>query len=236
MLRIPLTKYGLREIILGSCVFAALAATSICLYPPATVAVAVLWMGYLAFFRDPDRRITAAEGELLSPADGTVHDVETVDAPGDFLSGPVLRIGIFMSVLNCHVNRSPAAGTVRYARYYPGRFHDARKAAARRENEHNLIGMELTNGRRIMVNQISGALARRIVCQVKPDHRLHAGQRYGMVKFGSRVELILPESDQLDVAVKPGDKVKAGLSVLAVYRSVAQTPDTREAGIDADTA
>ena len=183
---------------------------------PVTPVVILLWAAFLAFFRDPQRRIPTRPEALLSPADGTVRDVEQVEGDGEFIGGPAMRVGIFMSVLNVHVNRSPADGAVRYERYSPGRFHDARHPAASEENERNAIGLELEGGRRIMVTQIAGAVARRIVCQAHPDQSLKAGQRYGMVKFGSRVELLLPLGDQWEVVAKPGDKVRAGVDVLAV--------------------
>ena len=217
-MRIPLTRYGLREIILGSAFFVAALAAWLWVWRPATALVVVLWAGFLAFFRDPERRPPDEADVMLSPADGTVHDVEQVQPPGAYLDGPAVRIGIFMSVFSVHVNRAPAAGEVQWVEHTPGRYLDARDRQAQVQNEHNLLGMQLGDGRKIMVNQIAGAVARRIVCAVGPGRRLEAGERFGMVKFGSRLELFLPAADQYAVAVKPGDKVKAGRSVLARYR------------------
>ena len=170
-MRVPLTRYGLREILLGSAFFAAAAAVWLWVWPPAAVAFAVLWAGYLAFFRDPERRPPAEAGALLSPADGVVRDVEQVTPPAGYLDGPALRIGIFMSVFSVHVNRSPAAGVVQWVEHTPGRYLDARDGRAPVENEHNLLGMQLEDGRKIMVNQVAGAVARRIVCAVRPGRR-----------------------------------------------------------------
>ena len=217
-LRIPLTKYGLREIILGSIFFIAALAVWLWVWWPATALVVILWVGFLAFFRDPERRPPDEADVMLRPADGTVHDVEQVQPPGAYLDGPAVRIGIFMSVFSVHVNRAPAAGEVQWVEHTPGRYLDARDRQAQVQNEHNLVGMQLGDGRKIMVNQIAGAVARRIVCAVGPGRRLEAGERFGMVKFGSRLELFLPAADQYAIAVKPGDKVKAGCSVLARYR------------------
>jgi phosphatidylserine decarboxylase len=228
-LRVPLTRYGAREIVVGSIVFIAAVAVSVKVLWPVAIPVVLLWGGFLAFFRDPDRHAGAPPGGLLSPADGTVHDVGEAEAPGSFLQGRAVRVGIFMSVFNVHVNRSPADGVVRYAQHWPGRFVDARHPDAATENEHNAIGIELSDGRKILVNQIAGAVARRIVCEAQPDHVLRAGQRYGMVKFGSRVELFVPAEDQLNVVVKPGDRVRAGVDVLAVYTGDA-TRSRSEAG------
>ena len=218
-MRIPLTGYGRREILLGSLVcIAALVAGVVFFWPLALIGL-LLWGCLLAFFRDPERSVRSTPDTLLSPADGVVQDIQEVaDPPGDFLSGPALRIGIFMSILNCHVNRSPAAGTVRFVRHYPGRFHDARDPRAASENEHNLVGVELPDGRRILVNQIAGRIARRIVCAVQPGDTLEAGERFGMVKFGSRLELFVPASDEADVTVRLSQKVKAGIDALASYK------------------
>jgi phosphatidylserine decarboxylase len=216
-LRIPLTRYGLREIVLGSVLFAAAMSACLWLWWPAAVLVALLWAGLLAFFRDPERRPPKDAEVLLSPADGVVRDVEEVDPPGGYLDGPAVRIGVFMSVFNVHVNRSPAAGTVQWVQHFPGRYLDARDGRAPAENEHNLMGIQLADGRKVLVNQIAGALARRIVCAAGPGEPLAAGERFGMVKFGSRLELFIPSSDQHTVAVKPGQKVVAGRSALARY-------------------
>ena len=217
-MRIPLTRYGLREIILGSAFFVAALAAWLWVWPPAVAPLIVLWAGYLAFFRDPERRPPDEADVLLSPADGVVRDVEQVTPPGAYLDDPALRIGIFMSVFSVHVNRSPAAGTVQWVEHTPGGYLDARDRRAPTQNEHNLLGIQLGDGRKIMVNQIAGAVARRIVCAVRPGQALEAAERFGMVKFGSRLELFLPASDQYAVAVTPGDKVKAGCSVLARRR------------------
>ena len=220
-MRIPLTKYGLREIILGTLV--CLGAVAVCLwvFPPAGALPALLWAFLLYFFRDPRRPVRAAPNEFLSPADGVIVDIDEVEAPA-FLDGPAVRIGIFMSLLDCHVNRAPMGGTVRHVEHFKGRFHDARDARSITENERNLIGIEVADGRRILVNQIAGVLARRIVCAVKPGDGLEHGQRLGMVKFGSRVELFVPVADSPIVQVAVGDRVKAARDVLAVYGSPAE--------------
>lgn len=216
-MRIPLTAYGLREIAVatGACLLGG--AVAAWLFWPAAVALAVLWLGSLAFFRDPDRRIPNAPHSLLSPADGTVQDIEVAEPPGDFIEGPALRIGIFMSLLNVHVNRSPVSGTVGPVQYCPGSFHDARSRRAATQNEHNLLGIETLGGRRVLVNQIAGMVARRIVCRARTGQPLEAGQRFGMIKFGSRVELYVPQADKVEVKVQPGDKVQGGADVLAAY-------------------
>jgi len=216
-LHIPVTSYGTRELLLGSMLCAAAVAFSLWFFWPLALAAAALWLWLIAFFRDPERNCPQEDNALLSPADGTVVDVEVVDPPADYLDGPALRVGVFMSIFNVHVNRSPTAGTVRFRRYVPGTFWDARDARAATQNEHNLLGLERADGRRVMVNQIAGAVARRIVCEAQPGDSLGTGQRFGMVKFGSRLELFVPQSDKVTVQVATGDKVKAGRDVLAVY-------------------
>ncbi len=218
-MRLRITRYGLRETAVGSAVCVALIVLGALFFWPLAVLGGALWAALLAFFRDPERPSPQRPGALLSPADGTVQDVEQVDPPGDFLPGPALRVGIFMSLLNVHVNRSPVAGTVRYRRHVPGRFHDARSPLAATENEHCWLGIELEGGRRVLVRQVAGTVARRIVCKAAPGDELAAGQRFGMVKFGSRVELFVPQQDQFQVAVAPGTKVKAGLDILGSYTS-----------------
>ena len=212
-MRIPLTKYALRELILGSALCLGTGALCIWLYPLAAVAPALAWLLLIAFFRDPNRPATGSDGEFLSPADGEVVDIEQVDSPA-FLDGPAIRIGIFMSLFNVHVNRAPMAGTVRYVEHFPGRFHNARKDVSSTKNEHTLIGFETANGCKILVNQIAGVIARRVVCAVKAGDSLERGQRLGMVKFGSRVELFVPTSDSPVVKTRVGDKVRGARDVL----------------------
>ncbi len=213
-MRVPLARYGWREVKGLSVLFAAATAAGLLLWWPAAVVLAALWLAVLAFFRDPERKAGCAPEDLVSPADGKVRDVAEVEqAP--FVEGRSVRIGIFMSILDVHVNRSPADAWVRWVSHRPGRFHDARNGAAAAENERSFLGLELQDGRRILVSQIAGRVARRIVCAASVGDALTKGQRFGMVKLGSRVELYLPCADQYSVAVRPGDRVRAGRSVLA---------------------
>jgi len=215
-MRVPLTPYGLREIILGTALCAAAGAVCVWLLPPLVALPALAWVCLLSFFRDPERPGVAGEDELLSPADGTVYDIEEMDAPA-YLEGRALRVGIFMSVLNVHVNRAPAVGTVRLVEHVPGKFYDARSERSKTENEHNFIGLELAGGRPVLVNQIAGVVARRVVCKVSVGQDLQRAERVGMVKFGSRVELYVPLADRPAPRVKIGDRVKAGRDVLVAY-------------------
>jgi len=232
-MRVPLTKYGLREIILGSAF--CLGAGALCLWAFAPLLLLPLsaWVFLLAFFRDPERSADHPPHALLSPADGTVRDIQQVAAPA-FLEGPALRIGIFMSLLDVHVNRCPVTGTVRCVRHFAGQFHDARDPLSQSLNEHNLIGLETPDGRRVLVNQIAGVLARRIVCAVKVGDALSRGQRIGMVKFGSRLEVFVPLRDAPETRIQVGDRVRAGRDALLEYpppqadrRRAERGPETR---------
>ena len=180
---------------------------------PFTGAALVAW-----FFRDPERVIPTDPGILVSPADGTVADIEEVDEP-TFLGGRALRVGIFLSPLNVHVNRSPARGTVRHRVYREGKFLVAYDRRAVEENEACAIGIECEapGGRpplRILVRQVVGAAARRIVCPVEPGRALDRGERFGMIKFGSRTELWVPLDAGFRCRVKIGDGVRGGSTVM----------------------
>ena len=155
---------------------------------------------------------------LVSPADGTITHVDEVDE-GDFPGGRAFRIGIFLSVFNVHVNRVPRTGRVLALRYFPGQFCDARDAQCGTVNEQFWIDLgEEPTGRLVRVKQIAGAIARRIVCWLRPGEEVQAGERLGMIKFGSRTEVYLPIDAVDEVLVKPGDKVKGGSTVLLRVR------------------
>jgi len=151
---------------------------------------------------------------VVSPADGTVTHVEEVDEP-DFPGGRALRISIFLSIFNVHVNRMPREAEVVGIRYFPGAFLDARNPDSKVRNEQLWIdAVESGTGVPIRVKQISGAIARRIVCWLKPGNRVSRGERIGMIKLGSRTDLLLPAEHVAVVGVKVGDKVRGGATVL----------------------
>ncbi|MBW2107849.1 MAG: phosphatidylserine decarboxylase family protein [Deltaproteobacteria bacterium] len=162
------------------------------------------------FFRDPDRLIPAQPGVVVSPADGKIVCVETGLCP--FTSEQALKISVFMSVFNVHVNRIPDDATVVDVQYHPGCFFSANLDKASRDNEHNAVVLKLHDGRCMVVVQIAGLIARRIVCRIHPGERLSRGQRFGIICFGSRVDLYLPTDTKPAVCV--GDKVLAGLSIV----------------------
>jgi phosphatidylserine decarboxylase len=165
------------------------------------------------FFRDPDRSGDPDPATLLSPADGRVADIVEVDE-SDFIGGRALRIGIFLSPLNVHVNRVPCDGIVRFVRFKSGECLPAYNPRAPERNESVALGLQLSDGRKILVKQITGVLARRIVCEARDGATLRRGERYGMIKFGSRTELYVPLSCAPQLAVKLGDTVRGGETVL----------------------
>ncbi len=179
-----------------------------------SIAPALLTLALLAFYRDPPRRIPDGDNILLSPADGKIAEI-TRNYDGD--GQPQLRIVIFLSVLNVHLNRSPCRGVVRDVKYEPGLFLNALKPESTEKNERNTLTIEpdAPIPGPLIVRQITGALARRIVCTAKPGDRLKSGQRFGMIKLGSRTELRVAESPNWRVLVNVGDSVNAGTSILA---------------------
>lgn len=178
---------------------------------PVAILPLLLAVGFcLWFFRDPERESPNDDRLVISPADGRVVAV-VPEREDRFLHGPATRVSIFMSPLDVHVNRSPVTGTVREVRHFEGRFRAAFSDKSSLDNERNAVVME-SGGRRFLLVQIAGALARRIVCHVGPGDRLERGQRFGMIMFGSRVDVFLPPGVQ--PAVSKGERVRAGVSVL----------------------
>jgi phosphatidylserine decarboxylase len=168
----------------------------------------------LNFFRDPSRVTPEVAAAVFSPADGKVVSIGLVDA-AEYLDGKAMQICIFMSPLNVHVNRYPVSGTVEYVRHIDGKFLMAWEDASSEQNERTLIGIH-TGNYRMLFKQIAGFVARRIVCPVKEGDQAVAGERFGMIKFGSRVDVLLPED--AEVQVKLDEHVTAGESVIALVR------------------
>ncbi len=204
------------EVGLASALFALAAVWAIARPRRVSVSLAglagVLWALFVRFFRDPVRVPDAIEPDVvLSPADGRIVGIETVHEPR-FVGGDALKISIFMSVLDVHVNRAPLAGTVRLVEHVPGRFLQAHREEASLVNEHNWIGLQGPYGR-VLVNQIAGIMARRIVCWVTPGQSVSRGERLGIIKFGSRVEVYLPITAA--ASITEGEQVYAGKTVIA---------------------
>ncbi|MDY7040550.1 MAG: phosphatidylserine decarboxylase family protein [Chloroflexota bacterium] len=175
----------------------------------AMLVVALLLVFY--FFRDPERHPPVGDGLFVAPADGQVMTIRQIEEP-IFLQGPATQISIFMSVLNVHVNRSPMAGEVAFQEHRAGRFLPAYRPEASTENESNLLGL-VEGETRVLIKQIAGIMARRIVCWPSVGDQLARGQRFGLIKLGSCVELFLPPDAEVLVAV--GDRVRAGEDIVA---------------------
>lgn len=179
----------------------------------AGLAITLLGVGMMLFFRDFPREITAAPNELVSPADGTVVAIEDLDTSPHY-DGPSRRISIFMSVFNAHVNRAPFECTVREVLYAPGSYKNAMRPDSSKINESNALWLDTPSGP-VTVRQISGAVARHIVCAAEPGMRLEKGEKFGMIRFGSRVELYLPPGTEICVTLN--EKVYAGASIVARF-------------------
>lgn len=232
-----LTKYGRKEWLSGTILAAVLlslcAVLAIWLDKVTGISlgclVAVIWVGFVGFFRDPNRKVPMDKEEvLLSPADGVVRDCELIpngscgneELSKLFEGQDMLRIGIFLSVFDVHLNRAPCKMTVEFTAHKNGAYHDARNTKAIKENESQITGGVGQIGEKkfpVAVKQISGAIARRIVCPVEKGLVLEKGERYGMIKFGSRTELYLPVKSGFEPAVSIGDRVHGGLTPIAVY-------------------
>lgn len=176
-----------------------------------------LWLFVLAFFRNPQRVPQGTPRCLIAPADGVIWDIETVDEP-TYLGKPAVRIGIFLSVFDVHVNRSPVDGTIEYAKYTPGAFLDVRHPDCTHANEANALGIAadptVAPGLKLLLRQLSGFIARRIICTHGVGDRLTRGELYGMIKFGSRTELYIPADWPHQVKVVKGQRVKCGETIL----------------------
>jgi phosphatidylserine decarboxylase len=223
--RLGLARDGLAEVVCFSLVLLPLVGASIApgallsawwLLPLAVLLP--LWAFLVAFFRDPTRAVPAGADVLVSPADGLVTHAEEVAEP-DFPGGRAFRVSIFLSVFNVHVNRSPRAGRVARVRYFPGEYLDARHHECHVRNEQLWLDLEDAGlGCLLRVKQVAGAIARRIVCAARAGEELAAGQRYGMIKFGSRTDVLLPPEVVAEVPVKVGQTVKGGSTVLLRVR------------------
>jgi phosphatidylserine decarboxylase len=170
-----------------------------------------LTLFFAYFFRDPERKIPSDDNLILSPADGKIVAIETISEPL-FLKSQVQKISIFLSPLDVHINRIPTSGKVDYLSYLPGKFLAAYKEKASTDNEQTAIGISTPHGK-ILFKQIAGVLARRIVCRLKLGQDVKVGERFGMIRFGSRVDIFLPEG--LELKVQMGDKVTGGETTLA---------------------
>ena len=191
-------------------ILAFLAVLAYWVWPWLVILPVILFLFISYFFRNPNREIAPDELRLVSPADGVVMDVERV-IEDQFLKGESIRVRIFLSLHNVHVNRSPMAGEVVFRSYRPGQMIPAFKSYASELNEKNYVGIQ-NKHLQILVTQVTGFVARRIVCWVNKGDRVVKGERYGLIKFGSCSEIFVPTN--VEIMVSPGDKVRGGISVI----------------------
>jgi phosphatidylserine decarboxylase len=220
---LPIARHGWAEVICYAGPLLLLGAWTVWWQPWAGFPCLAAGLATASFFRNPPRRAPAEPGLIVAPADGRVTDVTPVEEL-PVIGGSGIRIGIFLSVLDVHVNRCPEKATVEAVYYRPGRFWDARHPQAGEQNESTtvVLGASLVPGGAFVVRQIAGAIARRIVCHVVPGDRLERGQPMGLIKFGSRTELFLPAQEGIRIRVSTGTRVKAGVSVVAEYSRTVQ--------------
>src|SRR5580704_561449 len=202
-------KFAAPLLIAGLLVLAFAFRWSVALWIGAVLIFLGLFVAY--FFRDPERQIPADPAAIVSPADGRVMVV--VDEP--IAGRPGRRISIFLAIWNVHVNRAPVAGRIEQIEYRPGRFYAAMRARASAENEQNVIHLSTPRGD-LVFKQIAGWVARRVVCWKKPGDQLATGERIGLIRFGSRMDVWMPEG--VEILVKPGDHVAGGSSILARWK------------------
>jgi len=232
---LPFARVGLAELLLFTTVFFGIAGllawwvTTASLGPVGTVSA---WFGVAAatvcgllvlwFFRDPRRTVPDEPGVVVSPADGKIVTLRELEACEELGGIPAIQVGIFLSIFNCHLNRSPKASRVTRLEYRRGKFLNALKPESAKENETLTIHLETTDGppRPFVVKQITGLIARRIVCWLKPGDELTTGERVGMIKFGSRTELLLP-SEGFTLKATLGQKIKAGTDVVGHFDDAA---------------
>ena len=192
----------------------------------ASAVFALLTVFTTFFFRDPPRTVPAGSNILVAPADGKIVDIDTL-ANHPFIGGEALKISIFLSVFDVHINRTPAAGTIDFVNYNPGKFLAAYEDKASEVNEQTEIGMTARNGHKLVYKQIAGLIARRIVCRLTPNDSVAAGEKFGMIKFGSRTDLIVPSDSRLEI--KLGDQVYAGESVIGYLSGTPYTGESETA-------
>lgn len=215
-----LTEYGTWQLIGGTALLVALAALGLWAFWPLAVLPLTLWVWLVAFFRDPDRTPPEGEHLMVSPADGRVTDITPL---GDecVLGREAMQIGVFMSLFNVHVNRAPASGTIERIDRRGGAYLDARDPAAGEKNASATIALSVGDGEevfRIVFRQIAGMVARRIVTDLVGGQDVRRGQRIGMIRFGSRCELIVPTERVGEVLVRPGQRVRAGATALVALK------------------
>jgi len=207
--RLPVARDGLPFILSGAIITAIFSFAG---FLSAAVLIGILSLFAIYFFRDPERIIDAPDNALLSPADGRIVVVHQLNDNNNPLGEPAIKVSVFMSIFNVHVNRIPIKGMISEIIYNPGKFFSANFDKASEYNENNRITLDTGNGKKIVFVQIAGLIARRIACWIKEQDYVNAGQRFGLIRFGSRLDIYLPADSYLNIQQQ--EKVKAGETII----------------------
>lgn len=211
--KLPIAREGIPFILIGiglTCVFLILDLLVL------AIPFAVLTSFIIFFFRDPERNLVNSEKAVLTPADGKIIAIERLTNGDNRFADTAVKLSIFMSLFNAHINRIPVGGRISQLTYHPGKFFSANLDKASLHNENNIVMLETDNREKIVFVQVAGLIARRIVCWVKAGDYVKAGQRFGLIRFGSRLEVYLPPDST--ITVRKGEKVKAGQTVIGYLR------------------
>lgn len=211
--KLPIAREGIPFILAGiglTCVFFILDLLVL------AIPLAVLTSFIIFFFRDPERNLVNSEKAVLTPADGKIIAIERLTNGDNRFPDTAVKLSIFMSVFNAHINRIPVGGRISQLTYHPGKFFSANLDKASLHNENNMVLLETDNREKIVLVQVAGLIARRIVCWVKAGDYVKTGQRFGLIRFGSRLEVYLPPDST--ITVRKGEKVKAGQTIIGYLR------------------
>lgn len=211
--KLPIAREGIPFILTGiglTCVFLILDLLVL------AIPFAVLTSFIIFFFRDPQRNLVNREKAVLTPADGKIIAIEKLTSGDNRFPDTAVKLSIFMSLFNAHINRIPVGGRISQLTYHPGKFFSANLDKASLHNENNIVMLETDNREKIVFVQVAGLIARRIVCWVKAGDYVRAGQRFGLIRFGSRLEVYLPPDST--ITVRKGEKVKAGQTIIGYLR------------------
>ena len=211
--KLPIAQEGIPFVLIGiglTCVFLILDLLVL------AIPFAMLTSFIIFFFRDPERNLVNREKAVLTPADGKIIAIEKLTSGDNRFTDTAVKLSIFMSLFNAHINRIPIGGRISQLTYHPGKFFSANLDKASLHNESNMVMLETDNREKIVFVQVAGLIARRIVCWVKAGDYVRAGQRFGLIRFGSRLEVYLPPDST--ITVRKGEKVKAGQTVIGYLR------------------
>ena len=217
-MKLTIAKYAINDVIIMMLITGVIGYFSYQLQPILIVLPLILFLFTLYFFRDPSREIPDDNNLILSPADGRIIEISEV-IEDTFIKGPSIKIAIFLSLFDVHINRAPCDGKIVLLEYRKGKFLVASDPEASRQNERNSIGLIASNSFKILIRQIAGIIAQRIVCGINLNQEIKKGMQIGMIKFGSRTEIYLSKNKIEKINVKLNDHVKSGESILGVIKN-----------------